>query len=51
MATGSISTLGVGSGLQLQDILDQLREVDDQVITTKESKISMRYWIRASLPR
>lgn len=30
MASGSISTLGVGSGLELQSILDQLREVDEK---------------------
>lgn len=36
---GSITTLGVGSGLQLQDILDQLREVDQEVITRKQSDI------------
>lgn len=40
MATGSISTLGVGSGLELQDILDQLREVDQQAITNKETKVT-----------
>ena len=28
---GSISTLGVGSGLQLQSILDQLKAVDQKV--------------------
>ena len=37
---GSISTLGIGSGLQLQDILDQLREVDEQVINRKQAEIT-----------
>lgn len=38
---GSISSIGIGSGLQLQDILDQLRDVDNKaVITPKESRIS-----------
>lgn len=37
---GSISTLGIGSGLQLQDIIDQLREVDNQAITNKEDQIA-----------
>ena len=35
---GSISVLGVGSGLQLQDILDQLREADEAPIKRLESK-------------
>ncbi len=35
---GSISVLGVGSGLQLQDILDQLREADEAPIKTLETK-------------
>ena len=33
----SISTLGVGSGLQLQDIIDKLRAVDQQVIDRKKN--------------
>ncbi|MCK5405280.1 MAG: flagellar filament capping protein FliD [Desulfobulbaceae bacterium] len=37
---GSISTLGIGSGLQLQDILEQLREVDEQVINRKQGSIT-----------
>lgn len=37
---GSISTLGVGSGLQLQDILDQLREVDQKVVDRKQDDIT-----------
>lgn len=36
---GSISTLGVGSGLQLQDILDQLRAVDQSAIDKKQTDI------------
>lgn len=38
MAIGSVSSLGVGSGLELQDILDGLREVDEVRITTKETE-------------
>jgi flagellar hook-associated protein 2 len=38
MASGSITSLGIGSGLDLQDILDQLKEVDAARITTKENK-------------
>ncbi len=30
MAVGSISSIGIGSGLELQSILDQLREVDEE---------------------
>jgi len=37
---GVISSLGVGSGLQLRDILDQLRTVDEQTITIKEAKVT-----------
>jgi flagellar hook-associated protein 2 len=37
---GSISSLGLGSQLQLQDILDQLREVDEQVIKTRTSQVT-----------
>lgn len=40
MASGSISTLGVGSGLELQSILDQLREVDQQIIERKKGQIT-----------
>lgn len=41
MATGSISSLGVGSGLELQSIIDQLREVDkDQTITPLEVNVT-----------
>ncbi len=40
-ATGSISSLGVGSGLQLQDMLDQLRAADEQAtITPKQNKVT-----------
>lgn len=35
---GSISVLGVGSGLQLQDILDQLREADEAPIKRLETR-------------
>ncbi|MDY0133120.1 MAG: flagellar filament capping protein FliD [Desulforegulaceae bacterium] len=35
---GSISTLGIGSGLDLQNILDQLKEADRIPIRQKESK-------------
>ncbi len=39
MTTGSISTLGIGSGLDLQNILDQLRGVDETAqITPKETR-------------
>jgi len=37
MATGSITSLGIGSGLDLQDILDQLKGVDEAGITAKEN--------------
>ncbi len=40
MATGTISSLGVGSGLDLNSMLDQLRAVDDQVITTKKNEVT-----------
>lgn len=35
---GSISTLGIGSGLDLQNILDQLKEAEKAPITAKENK-------------
>lgn len=38
MATGSITTLGVGSGLDLQNILDQLKDVEKAPITAKETQ-------------
>lgn len=37
---GSISTLGVGSGLQLQDIIDKLRAVDQGVVDRKKTESS-----------
>ena len=41
MSVGSISTLGVGSGLELQSILDDLREVDEkQRIAPLENNIT-----------
>lgn len=38
MGSGSISSLGVGSGLELQDILDQLRAADEVSIDRKEAE-------------
>lgn len=38
MTTGSITSLGIGSGLDLQDILDQLKGVDETQITAKKNK-------------
>jgi len=38
MAIGSITSLGLGSGLDLQDILDQLKALDQRRITVKEDK-------------
>ena len=38
MATGSITTLGLGSGLELQSILDQLKEADRTPIRAKETQ-------------
>lgn len=38
MATGSITSLGIGSGLDLQDILDKLKKVDESRIIAKENK-------------
>lgn len=38
MATGSITTLGLGSGLELQNILDQLKDADRASISNKESQ-------------
>ncbi len=40
MATGSITSLGIGSGLDLQNILDKLREADNRVIDVKTAKKS-----------
>ena len=38
MASGSITTLGLGSGLDLQDILDKLKEADKVSIANKETQ-------------
>jgi len=38
MASG-ISTLGAGSGLELQSMLEQLREIDEQLINEREAQI------------
>lgn len=38
MATGSITSLGIGSGLDLQDILDQLKAADSLVIDQKKDQ-------------
>lgn len=38
MASGSVTTLGIGSGLDLQDILDKLKEADSTSITAKETE-------------
>ncbi|MFZ5774289.1 MAG: flagellar filament capping protein FliD [Thermodesulfobacteriota bacterium] len=40
MATGTVSSLGVGSGLELQNILDQLRSVDEQTVTAKQTELA-----------
>lgn len=39
--SGTITTLGVGSGLDLQDMLDQLREIDETNVTTLETNKSI----------
>lgn len=38
MATGSITTLGIGSGLDLQNILDQLKTAERAPIASKENE-------------
>ncbi len=38
MTTGSITTLGLGSGLELQNIIDQLKEADKASLTAKQNK-------------
>lgn len=38
MSTATISSLGLGSGLELQDILDQLREVDERPINSLQTE-------------
>ncbi|MCG8633727.1 MAG: flagellar filament capping protein FliD [Desulfobacterales bacterium] len=40
MATGSVSTLGIGSTLDLQGIIDGLKEADEATITQKENEIT-----------
>ncbi len=37
---GAITTLGIGSGIDLQGMLEQLREIDQQVVTRKENEIT-----------
>ncbi|RJX35538.1 MAG: hypothetical protein C4531_01575 [Desulfurivibrio sp.] len=37
---GAITTLGVGSGIDLQGMLEQLREIDQQVVDRKENEIT-----------
>lgn len=41
MTDASITSLGVGSGLDLQDILDQLKEVDRAPIDAKQDEITV----------
>ncbi len=38
--SGTISSLGLGSSIDLQGTLDSLREIDQEVITAKEDKVS-----------
>ena len=40
MASGSISSLGLGSGLELQSMLEQLKEVDQRPIETKKETLT-----------
>lgn len=40
MATGTISSLGVGSGLDLNSMLDNLRVVDEQLVTRKKTEVT-----------
>lgn len=37
---GGISTLGAGSGLELQSMLEQLREIDEQLIDQRQTEIT-----------
>ncbi|MBI5559000.1 MAG: flagellar filament capping protein FliD [Deltaproteobacteria bacterium] len=37
---GSITTLGLGSGIDLQDMLEQLREIDQETVTRKENQVT-----------
>lgn len=48
MATGSISSLGIGSNLELQSILDQLKDVESAPIRAQESeKVELQETINA----
>ncbi|MCG8638480.1 MAG: flagellar cap protein, partial [Desulfobacterales bacterium] len=38
MTLGSITSLGVGSGFELQDILDKLRQADEITVNLKEAE-------------
>ena len=49
MATGTITSLGIGSSLDLQGILDSLREADEASITLKEQEISEQEAIKEEL--
>lgn len=40
MKLGSISSLGLGSGLDLQGILDKLRAADETTVTVKKNKVT-----------
>ncbi len=40
MATGTISSLGVGSGLDLNSMLENLRVVDEQLVTRKKNEVT-----------
>lgn len=40
MSTGTITSLGLGSSLDLQGIIDSLKEVDEEIIAQKETEIS-----------
>ncbi|MDA8163131.1 MAG: flagellar filament capping protein FliD [Desulfobacteraceae bacterium] len=39
-STGTITSLGLGSGLQLQSMLDQLRQADEAPITNMQTQVS-----------
>ncbi len=38
---GSITTLGVGSGIDLQGMLEQLREIDQEVVDRKQDQVTV----------
>lgn len=38
---GTISTLGVGSGIDLQGMLEQLREIDQEIVDRKQDRITV----------